>query len=100
MKTCTKCGIEKELGEFYPRANAKDGRRNDCIACQKARTRAWSIANRPKANEAKYRWKKANDYNRRWAKDNPEKVAAIRTRAQQKNPANASNSHLRRKVET
>jgi hypothetical protein len=52
MKSCTKCGKEKELTEFYRRAAAKDGLQNNCKpCCGKASTRAsrkWRKLN-PKA---------------------------------------------------
>ena len=35
MKTCSKCGIEKELSDFSKRKNSKDGRRNQCKECRK-----------------------------------------------------------------
>jgi ribosomal protein S27AE len=40
VKTCNKCGAEKELAEFYLDAKAPDGRRPDCRDCNKARARA------------------------------------------------------------
>ena len=36
MKTCTKCGVEKELGEFNKKKATKDGHRPACRGCQKA----------------------------------------------------------------
>jgi hypothetical protein len=33
MKICTKCGVEKEVTEFYARKDSPDGRRADCKAC-------------------------------------------------------------------
>ena len=35
MKTCTKCGIDKELGEFCKNKNHSDGRNNWCKQCVK-----------------------------------------------------------------
>lgn len=35
MKTCSKCGIKKELSEFYRLSASKDGRRPDCKDCSK-----------------------------------------------------------------
>ncbi len=32
-KVCTKCGIEKELSEFYDNKNLRDGHLNSCKAC-------------------------------------------------------------------
>ena len=33
MKTCTKCGQEKPLSEFYKNKNSKDGLRTQCKSC-------------------------------------------------------------------
>lgn len=33
VKTCSKCGKEKELEQFYRASKAKDGRMTKCIAC-------------------------------------------------------------------
>src|ERR1035437_3836934 len=33
MKTCTKCGLEKDEEEFYVRDKATGQRRKDCKAC-------------------------------------------------------------------
>lgn len=35
MKTCFKCGEEKELDMFYPHPRMKDGHLNKCIECTK-----------------------------------------------------------------
>lgn len=50
-KKCTKCGIVKDLSEYYRDKNAKDGKKSQCKQCQK-------------------------DAVLKWAKDNPEKVRA------------------------
>ena len=34
-KVCITCHVEKDINEFYERKNSKDGRRNNCIQCQK-----------------------------------------------------------------
>ena len=33
MKVCTKCKIEKELGEFYNESRVKDGKKAECKYC-------------------------------------------------------------------
>lgn len=47
-KTCTKCGMEKPLSEFYP-----DGKRlrADCKACNKASRKLWREANPEQVKE-------------------------------------------------
>jgi len=48
MKTCITCGESKPLLAFNSRKDASDGRRNDCAACQRKRTKANYEANRGK----------------------------------------------------
>lgn len=38
-KTCTKCGETKPRTAFYPMRSMRDGRRTDCIECNRARRR-------------------------------------------------------------
>lgn len=45
-KVCNKCGEDKPLSEYYKRKGAKDGHRNDCKACVRARANAYHEANR------------------------------------------------------
>lgn len=35
MKTCTQCGLEKELQEFHKRAAMLDGRKSECKECSR-----------------------------------------------------------------
>lgn len=39
MKTCTKCGLEKAVSEFYREGSTSSGRRADCKDCTRARQR-------------------------------------------------------------
>jgi len=41
-KKCSKCGLEKNLSEFYARPGARDGLRRDCTECVSAKQRACS----------------------------------------------------------
>ncbi len=34
MKVCSKCKLEKPLGEFYKHCGHKDGLRSDCKSCK------------------------------------------------------------------
>lgn len=89
MITCTKCGVEKEEGEYYV---CRGRRRADCKACHKAMKvakrkedpeaavkylREWRAAN--PLSDVKSRAKharKRSDYNREWRRNNPEKHLA------------------------
>ena len=44
MKTCTKCGELKPLGDYHKRAASKDGHKYICKACSVEEHRAWKAA--------------------------------------------------------
>ena len=39
VKECRTCCIEKNVSEFYPEPKNKDGYRNECKECKKAKSR-------------------------------------------------------------
>lgn len=45
MKTCSKCGAEKPLSEFYKRKDSKDGYRGDCRQCNDMKSKTWRKLN-------------------------------------------------------
>ena len=45
-KTCTGCGEEKVLAEFYKRSDKRNKRESTCILCTLARSAAWYANNR------------------------------------------------------
>jgi ribosomal protein S27AE len=53
MKVCRKCGLEKDLSEFYKKPNMADGHLNHCITCVKAyeKERRLKVADHLKAYE-------------------------------------------------
>lgn len=102
MKSCSRCGEEKGLEEFYKDRRARDGRKSECIACQSPRDRAYSktpkaIAN-ARARGKRYRERNAKklkeirraSYRRhhekrlagmaKWRAENPEKAKASKRR--------------------
>ena len=89
MKVCTKCGVSKDLDEFYRHSAGKDRRRTTCKICFVAQTRAWQKNNhdRHAANCAA------------WAKTNPEKMASLQTAWYVKNKEeHCANSRARKKA--
>lgn len=50
-KTCTKCGEEKFLEEFYRDKRLKTGRRPDCKTCKTESHRKWAESNREHVKE-------------------------------------------------
>jgi hypothetical protein len=65
-KKCIHCGVVKPLSAFYKAPGMRDGRRGDCIDCNKATKRLRHVLNR-EAYIAKAR---------QWQRDNPERHAA------------------------
>ena len=45
MKTCSKCGIDKEPDDFHPDKSKKDGLVSHCKVCRKEYMRKWTKAN-------------------------------------------------------
>lgn len=49
MKTCTKCGVEKPLYEFYNRrGKVKDGKNSHCKSCENEQIGSWRAKNKEK----------------------------------------------------
>ena len=60
MKTCTKCGMVKGLGEFGKVASKKDWLRGQCKTCRVASAKAWRDANPEKVAARIKAWRDAN----------------------------------------
>lgn len=56
MKKCNKCGIEKELSEFYKEKNYKDGLHSSCKICHNTRARKWFKENRKRSLKVKSKY--------------------------------------------
>lgn len=69
-KVCTKCGVEKPLGEYYKDRRAKDGAYSECKSCSYERTKQYAKANPEKGKKARLSWKTKN----------PERVKEIKRR--------------------
>jgi hypothetical protein len=57
-KNCNKCGIEKDIKEFYKDCNTKDGYCTKCKVCK--REYVWKPENRLRAKQTNKIWKKNN----------------------------------------
>ncbi len=91
MKTCSKCGVEKDLDEFYTDNYKKDGKSRICKVCAKFKSAKYQKDNPEKIKAAKAKYKKANPEKVKAAKakykrDNPEKVRAAMAKWQRDNP--------------
>ena len=95
-KTCTKCGTNKPLNDYYNRKDSKDGKRPECKKCGNAAYKAWGEANQEHHRARARAWRETNrersrlndrayaeanrertrKKNRAWQKANPEKIKA------------------------
>jgi len=91
-KTCTKCQVEKPLGEFYKNKNSKDGLFSQCKNCQNLAKQQWRKNNPEKraamrrAYYQKYPEKRAEE-RRRYRQRYPERKAEERRRWRKNQPA-------------
>lgn len=110
VKSCTKCGEEKLLSEFYFRTQrGKRGPMPRCKVCLRAeanaryhgnievereRRRDYERRNRDRARARHKIWVEANteykrEYDRQWREDNPERKTATDQRWREENPERA-----------
>ena len=102
MKRCSECTAIKALTEFHRNKASKDGRVNKCKQCANLTMAIWAREHRnvkkvyeaqPPRPEGPPRVKKTKDevklskieLQKKWSKDNPDKIKAIRQREYQKN---------------
>ncbi|MEA2702103.1 MAG: hypothetical protein QOD63_48 [Actinomycetota bacterium] len=89
MKVCKKCGLTKPIDDFYRSPGMRDGRRNDCKACNLASKHERYLAN-PEAAKARVK---------RWQQENPERYRENqrRMRATPAGKERQRAGHLKRK---
>jgi hypothetical protein len=72
-KKCTKCGVVKNLSDFPKNKESKNGRRNECKTCYNLRLKNYRTNNKE--------WReKATETQRKWRKNNPDKVESYKGR--------------------
>lgn len=76
MKTCSICGISKNISEYHKKSNSKDGLRSWCRECASARDKEYRRKNREKINKQRRESRQNNpqkykDEMRRWVEANP-----------------------------
>lgn len=73
-KVCGKCGVEKNLADFYRNNRKKDGHTWQCKECARAYQAARNAQLRAEMGDAAYRALR-NGQTRAWRRDNPESAA-------------------------
>ena len=81
-KTCTKCGTNKPLNDYYNHDGTKDGKRSDCKQCKNATSRTWRETNPERHRANAQSWRKANPERnkankKRWNKLNTQQKRGI-----------------------
>ena len=59
-KICSKCKVEKDVGEFYKDRTARDGLQYKCKPCAKSATREWRVENPEKFKKDIFKWRAKN----------------------------------------
>jgi len=77
MIKCIKCGVEKDISEFYINKSNKSGVSGACKPCKRLQVMSYRENNLEKVNErvSKYREKNkesASEYNKKWREENKE----------------------------
>ena len=85
MKTCTKCGETKPLGDFHRDQSSADGRQARCRECAAEYRRRYYEKNRDKVRERNRRWREENrdkvrECDRRYREENRDKALERRRR--------------------
>lgn len=80
MKTCNKCGIEKQKTEFSKCSAKISGLRTSCKSCESIAMSAWYSENRQARSDYNKDWniknrELRNALNKKWKDANPEKVS-------------------------
>lgn len=118
-KKCTKCRVEKETTEFYPRKGGKFGVRADCKECAIARAVAWGKAHPAERNAQNKKWRDAHpdefrdmvyawnelhperaaENRKAWAAENPDKIRGAVDKYQLENPAKTKAISAKRRAD-
>lgn len=59
-KTCTVCGVEKELSEFFQRPERKSGFRSDCKKCEYLRHKKYRQNHKELYSKSHKKWRTKN----------------------------------------
>ena len=116
MKTCTKCGIEKEPTEFHKNKTGLNGLRGDCKSCKNEYRKEYHFRNKERESDANKKYRVENSekikeyriktrvhkagYNKKWAKDNKPLINFFQREWAEKNPEKVRERAMRRSLAT
>jgi hypothetical protein len=87
MKTCSKCGEEKELSEFGKLKLGKNGLRPNCKKCSNNYAKKWrNLHHEYMSNYYSEHVEKSNEYMKVWNYENPEKLKEYKKKWAVANP--------------
>ncbi len=102
-KVCSKCKVEKLVGEFYKQKATKDGFGSYCKICNAEITRKWQQANPEKMRKAVKKWQKSNpekakESARKYREANPERVNEAYLKWQKANSEKEAERHRKKAI--
>jgi len=93
VKICSKCKIEKSLGEFCKHKKSKDGHYNICKECKTIQDKEYRNKNKKKIAKQKKEYSSRKEikeaktiYDKQWSKNNPDKILKNKLSDWQRNP--------------
>ena len=96
MKTCTKCGIEKPLSEYYKDSRAKGGLQSRCKSCKSKYAAKWNSENQGyKANWDSANKKHISEYKAKYRSENKENIAEYQTKYRSENKNNTAKTNAK-----
>ncbi len=84
IKICSKCGIEKDISEFYKNKDSLDGLRSNCKECQNKNSTNWRKNNHKEYKNIHKKFLEKNpgisyEYQKKWNNKNKDKVKEYRS---------------------
>jgi hypothetical protein len=91
FKTCTKCGENKDLSDFYSQSTGHMGVRASCKICCKKQNNEWQRSNKEKSRNKAARYRERNPLKvknsvYKYQKSNPVKMKELRDKFKNANP--------------
>lgn len=103
MKTCSKCGCQKDRQEFYADKRELDGLRHACKDCIRAARKRYYMENHEACKQQRKAWVQKNadriyETNKSWRQANKDKSSAYARKWQRANPGRCADIKVRRRA--